>query len=35
VLRAGEARDERRAELLADLTLAASLLTEAVPALRP
>ena len=35
VLRAGEARDERRAELLADLTLAASLLTEGVPALRP
>jgi DNA polymerase len=34
VLRAGEARDERRAELLADLTLAASLLAEGVPALR-
>ena len=35
VLRAGEARDERRAELLADLILAASLLAEGVPAVRP
>ena len=35
VLRAGDARAERRAELLEDLTLAASLLAEGVPALRP
>jgi uracil-DNA glycosylase len=35
VLRAGEAREERRSELLADLMLAASLLTAGVPALRP
>ena len=35
VLRAGEAREERRSELLTDLTLAASLLAEGVPALRP
>jgi DNA polymerase len=34
VLRAGDARDERRAELLDDLTLAAQLLAEGVPALR-
>jgi DNA polymerase len=35
VLRAGDARAERRAELLEDLTLAASLLAEGAPALRP
>ena len=34
VLRAGEARDERRADLLGDLRLAASMLAEGVPALR-
>ena len=34
VLRAGDARAERRAELLEDLTLAARLLAEHVPALR-
>jgi len=34
VLRAGDARAERRAELLEDLTLAAQLLTNGVPALR-
>jgi uracil-DNA glycosylase len=34
VLRAGDARAERRAELLEDLTLAAHLLTDGVPALR-
>jgi hypothetical protein len=35
VLRAGDARAERRAELLEDLILAARLLAEDVPALRP
>jgi len=35
VLRAGDARAERRAELLEDLTLGASLLAEGVPAVRP
>ena len=35
VLRAGDARAERRAELLDDLTLAAHLLEEGVPVLRP
>jgi DNA polymerase len=34
ILRAGEARAERRAELLEDLTLAATLLAEGVPAIR-
>jgi hypothetical protein len=34
VLRAGDAREERRGELLTDLVLAASLLAEGVPGLQ-